>query len=266
MSLLETIINGAASQFGREFGRAGANILLNGKNSYTINDNRYDGRISQNDNSIVKAIKELKKVDFVSQNKANVSRLIDLTNIVIENLKFKGDASMSILSDYDNLNKFYIDKYEHGKVLIDSNYSDQTLDFLNEKRKQYHEVVDKFDNDLNTFLNNKYEYYNSSKRTKQNALKRAFPLWGFTGIHHFYLREKFFGVLSIFVFLLSIPLFIYFFNSTDKNGVLIIFLIISCIFFLLNIIHYFLLRNMSVEKFDMEYNKEYMIYKKIVNK
>jgi hypothetical protein len=49
MSLLETIINGAASQFGREFGRAGANILLNGKNSYTINDNRYDGRISQNE-------------------------------------------------------------------------------------------------------------------------------------------------------------------------------------------------------------------------
>lgn len=266
MSLLETIINGAASQFGREFGRAGANIILNGKNSYTINDGRYEGRISQNDNQLVKTIKELKKIDFVTQNKANVSRLIDLTNIVIENLVFRGENSMSMLSDYYNLNKLYADKFEHGKALIDSTYSDQSLDFLNEKRNTYFKIVDKFDDDLNVFLKNKYDYYNSNKRTKENALKQAFPLWGFTGIHHFYLREKFIGVLSILVFLISIPLFIYFLNSSDKNGILKIFLAISCVFFILNIMHYFILLSMSAERFDAEYNKEFLIYKKIIEK
>ena len=266
MGLLDTVINGAASQFGREFGRAGANIILNGKNSYSVNDNRYEGRASQNDNSIIKAIKELKKIEFVTQNKANVSRLIDLTNILNDNLKFSGEESMSVLSDYSNLNKFYTDKYAHGKSLIESTYSDQSLDFLNEKRNVYEKTVEQFDIDLNTFLNSKYENYKLNRRTKESALKRAFPLWGFSGIHHFYLRDNFFGVLSILILIFAIPTFIYYFCVAEKNNILTILLVISGIFFVLNMLHYFLILKMSDEKFDTEYNKEYLIYKKLLNK
>ena len=38
----------------------------------------------------VKAIKEIRKVKFVTTDKANVSRLIDLTDIANSQIKFKG--------------------------------------------------------------------------------------------------------------------------------------------------------------------------------
>lgn len=59
MGILENVINGATSQFGREFGRAGANIILKGKNNYSVNDLRYEGRIKPSDNKLIKMIKEI---------------------------------------------------------------------------------------------------------------------------------------------------------------------------------------------------------------
>ena len=36
MNILNDIVSGASRQFGREFGRAGANVILKGANSYTV--------------------------------------------------------------------------------------------------------------------------------------------------------------------------------------------------------------------------------------
>lgn len=37
MNILNEVVKGASQQFGREFGRAGANAVLKGKNYYTVN-------------------------------------------------------------------------------------------------------------------------------------------------------------------------------------------------------------------------------------
>lgn len=36
MNILNEVVKGASRQFGREFGRAGANAILKGKNYYTV--------------------------------------------------------------------------------------------------------------------------------------------------------------------------------------------------------------------------------------
>jgi hypothetical protein len=96
MNILNDLVGGAISQFGREFGRAGANLVLKGANSYTIKGaSDYTERIKPSDSEVVKSIKEVNKITFVAMNKANVSRLIDLTNIVMSNIQFEGNKTPS---------------------------------------------------------------------------------------------------------------------------------------------------------------------------
>ena len=61
MNILNDIVRGASTQFGREFGRAGANMILKGKNYYNVkSESDYSGRIKPSDSDIVRAIKEVK--------------------------------------------------------------------------------------------------------------------------------------------------------------------------------------------------------------
>ena len=63
MNIIEDIISGAYSQFGREFGRAGANTILKGSNYYTVqgkSDNT--GRVKPSYSDVVRAIKEINKI------------------------------------------------------------------------------------------------------------------------------------------------------------------------------------------------------------
>ena len=59
--MIKQILKGAANQFGREFGRAGANQILKGSNSYNITNNKgkYEGRIKSSDSSSIKIYKEI---------------------------------------------------------------------------------------------------------------------------------------------------------------------------------------------------------------
>ena len=73
MNILNEVVKGASRQFGREFGRAGANAILKGKNYYTVQGGGdYTGRIKQSDSNVVRAIKVVLKVKFVTTNKANI--------------------------------------------------------------------------------------------------------------------------------------------------------------------------------------------------
>ena len=63
MNILNDIVSGASRQFGREFGRAGANVILKGSNSYTIRGiSDYSGRIKPSDSQVIKTIKEIQKM------------------------------------------------------------------------------------------------------------------------------------------------------------------------------------------------------------
>lgn len=267
MNILKNVINGATTQFGREFGRAGANIILKGNNSYNLNNLRYEGRIKPSDNKIVKALKEIKKIDFVTTNKANVSRLIDITNIVNDIIIFEGDNSLRFMDDYSNLIDVYNDKFEHGRVLIDENYSDKSLDFLIEKRNVYEKILDKFNNDIKENLKSKYLILENNKRIKSKALKWGFPLWGFSGIMHFYLKNNIFGILSLLTsWTILVPILHYvkyhsFISKDLPLSILIIFLVVP----LLNILYYFYTLALSEEEFDNNFNSQYVKMKKIVN-
>jgi hypothetical protein len=68
-TLFKNIFNGATTQFGREFGRVGANIILKGTNSYQISDIKND-RILPSDNKLIRNIKEINRIEFVKTNKS----------------------------------------------------------------------------------------------------------------------------------------------------------------------------------------------------
>ena len=60
MNILNDIVSGASRQFGREFGRAGANAILKGANSYTVHGiSDYSGRIKPSDSQIIKTMEIL---------------------------------------------------------------------------------------------------------------------------------------------------------------------------------------------------------------
>jgi hypothetical protein len=104
MNILNDIVSGAARQFGREFGRAGANSILKGANYYAVNsDTNYSGRIKPSDSEIVKCIKEINKIKFVSTNIGNISRLIELTELVNSNISFNGNQTLSEINDINSI-------------------------------------------------------------------------------------------------------------------------------------------------------------------
>ena len=72
MNVLNEVVRGAASQFGREFGRAGANAVLKGGNYYTIQSSDYSGRIKPSDSDLVRAIKEINKIKFQIDNATRI--------------------------------------------------------------------------------------------------------------------------------------------------------------------------------------------------
>ena len=111
MGALNTIAKGALGQFGREFGRAAANSILNGHNSQKIEmSDRYTGRLKPTDSLLIRAIKNIQTTDFVIQDKANASRLIDITDEFINVNKFKGVETLAELEDFYILADIYNDK------------------------------------------------------------------------------------------------------------------------------------------------------------
>jgi hypothetical protein len=156
MNILNEIVKGASRQFGREFGRAGANAILKGKNYYSVQGSSdYSGRIKPSDSDTIRAIKEVLKVKFVTTNKANISRLIDLTDLASDALTFEGVQTLNEIEDIKSLIEEYNDKFEHGSVLIDDDYKDKSLDFLKTKRNEFVETLNQFNAAIKSFVNTK---------------------------------------------------------------------------------------------------------------
>lgn len=239
MNILNEIVRGASNQFGREFGRAGANQILKGANSYTIEQKHYDGRKSVNDSSIVRAIKDIKKTEFVSTNKANVVRLIDITNDTLENIRFDGINSIAQLDDISYLLETYNEKFELGSHLIDDDYHDKSVNYLEEKRKELLAEIESFNTNARHYISVKKNELLLKKKKKNIATILSIPVIGGFGIHRFYLGKIGQGIVYLLFSWTFIPAVIS---------------LIECISFL----------SMSEEKFDQQFNPEYSFFKRFI--
>jgi len=236
MNILNDIVSGASRQFGREFGRAGANAILKGANSYTVRGiSDYSGRIKPSDSQIIKAIKEIQKVKFVTTNKANASRLIYITDLMLSNISFTGNETLNQLTDLNELVNQYNNKFDHGSSLIDDDFKDKSIDYLEDKRNEFVSLMDKFNNDTKVFINRNLELAKQKRKSKKTATILAFPILGSLGIHKFYLGKIGQGIM-------------YFIFS---------FLLIPAIISLFEFISYL---SMSIEKFDTKFNPEFSYY------
>ena len=140
MSIINNIIRGASTQFGREFGRAGANKILKGANHYTVKSD-YDGRVKSSDSDIVRKIKEIKKLNFAVNDKTNALKLIELNIGVLEFIDFKGHETMVQIKDVLALTNAYNVKSELGNSLMSDDYKNNVLDNSQEKVSQAYETL-----------------------------------------------------------------------------------------------------------------------------
>ena len=237
MKVINDILWGAATQFGREFGRAGANQILKGSNSYAIrNYNDYSGRIKPSDSIIVRSYKEINKISFVQSNKANVSRLIDITNKVLLHLEFSGDNSLNNLNEIKDLLSLYHQKVDHGNALIDDSYEEESAQFLKTKTNELIENLKKFNLDSKNWIKLNLDKANKNKRKKSTFLLLSFPLlFGWFGAHKAYVKQWGYLFLSVFWAITIIPF------------------LVACYDFL-NVLF------MSQEKFDSKFNKDFEYY------
>tara|TARA_B110000114_G_C15054675_1_gene382717 strand:+ start:426 stop:1160 length:735 start_codon:yes stop_codon:yes gene_type:complete len=238
MNILNEVVKGASRQFGREFGRAGANAILKGKNYYTVQGNsNFSGRIKPSDSDIVRAVKEVLKVKFVTTNKANISRLIDLTDLASDTLSFNGVETLNEIQDIKVLIEEYNDKFEHGSVLVDDDFNDKSVDFLKDKRNDFVELLEQFNTDIKYFVKTNLELATKKRKIKKTAILLSCPflIIGCYGFHKFYLRQVGYGILYILLSLVGISA-------------------------LLALINFIQLISMSQDKFDVKYNPEFSYY------
>ena len=213
MNVFNEVVRGAAQQFGREFGRAGANAVLKGKNYYAVkNVSDYSGRIKPSDSDVVRAIKEINRIKFVTTNKANTSRLIDATDIALDIVSFKGLETLNQINDIKVFLDYYNDKFEHGSALVEDDYKDKSVDFLEAKRKEFINKLKTFNDEAKSHIKTNLNSAREKKRNKKTALILSIPIIGCFGVHKFYLGENGNGILFLLFSWTIIPAIASLFN------------------------------------------------------
>lgn len=233
MNILNDVVSGAARQFGREFGRAGANSILKGANYYAVKGTGdYSGRIKPSDSDVIKSIKEINKVKFISTNKGNISRLIELTDLVISNLDFNGNQTLFEINDITELINKYNEKFNHGSALVDDDYKEKSVDYLEERRNEFVRLMDKFNKDIKNHIEQNLEIAKNKRKSKNTAVLLAIPLLGFQWA---YLKSPGYTVLSILLcWTIIVPV--------------------------INLVSLLKLLLMKENKFDQEFNPEYFYF------
>lgn len=230
------MFRGAARQFGAEFGRAGANAILKGKNYYSVKPSNYEGRIKPSDSEIVKAIKEIKKIDFVTKNQSNIQRLIKIIDTSDQFFEFKGISSLNMISDIQTLTELINEKLELGET-VTSNDDSEIFKLWLKKEKAFTEKTKLFSSQSVEYVKKNFLKYQASKKEKNTALLLSFPLLiGGLGAHLFYLRKYGYAILYIILF----PLY----------GLSILFAIYDFLKLLFT----------SKDNFDIKHNPEYVYF------
>jgi TM2 domain-containing membrane protein YozV len=154
---------------------------------------------------------------------------------MISNISFNGNETLNQLTDLNELVNQYNNKFDHGSSLIDDDFKDKSIVYLEDKRKEFVDLMEKFNNDTKIFINRNLELAEQKRKSKKIATVLAFPFLGGLGFHKFYLGQIGQGI-------------IYF---------LFCFLVIPSIISLFEFISYL---SMSIEKFDAKFNPEYNYY------
>lgn len=154
---------------------------------------------------------------------------------MLSNISFNGNETLNQLADLKELINQYNNKFDHGSSLIDDDFKDKSIDYLEGKRKEFVELMDEFNNETKVFIKNNLTLALQNRKSKKTATILAFPILGCLGIHKFYLGQIGQGILF---FLFS-------------------FLLIPAIISLFEFISYL---SMSAEKFDNKFNPEYSYY------
>jgi len=208
MKIIRDILWGAATQFGREFGRAGANQILKGKNHYVIKgQSDYSGRIKPSDSDIVRAYKEINRIKFAQSNKANVSRLIDITDKVLPFLEFSNDKSLDIMSEIKDLLDLYQTKVDHGNALIDDSFKEESALFLEQKTKLLVEKLKKFNAQSKKWIDSNLQIAKNKRKSKSSFMILSFLLGGI-GIQKAYVGQWGYFFLSLVFSFTLIPVLI----------------------------------------------------------
>jgi TM2 domain-containing membrane protein YozV len=237
MGALDTLAKGALNQFGREFGRAAANTILRGQNSQKIElTDKHTGRIKPTDSPVIRAIKNIQKIEFVIQDKANASRLVEITDEFINVNKFNGIDTLTSLHDFYVLADIYNDKYAHGTALISDDFNDKVMDFLETKRTELTLSMASFNQNCKLFITEQLNFFNQKRIVKSKLVAWSFPIWGILGIHNFYLGKPGKAIFQfLFCWTLILPL--------------------------LNIIEFLSVLSMNTDRFDSKYNPEFVFFR-----
>ena len=205
MKIIRDILWGAATQFGREFGRAGANQILKGTNHYVIKgQSDYSGRIKPSDSDIVRAYKEINRIKFAQSNKANVSRLIDITDKVLPFLEFSNDKSLDIMSEIKDLLDLYQTKVDHGNALIDDSFKEESIVFLERKTKLLVEKLEKFNSQSKKWIGSNLKIAKNKRKSKSIFMILSFLLGGI-GVQKAYVSQWGYFFLSLVFSFTLIP-------------------------------------------------------------
>ena len=235
MKIISDILWGAATQFGREFGRAGANQILKGSNHYVIKgQSDYSGRIKPSDSDIVRAYKEINRIKFVQSNKANVSRLIEITDKVLPFLDFNNDQSLDIMTETKDLLDLYQNKVDHGNALIDDSFNEESAIFLEEKIKLLVQKLKNFNSESKDWVEKNLEISSNKRKSKSTFMILSLLLGGL-GIQKAYIGHWGYFFLSLV------------FSFTFIPAIIGLYDFVKTLF-------------TSVDKFDSKFNKDYTYY------
>ena len=235
MKIISDILWGAATQFGREFGRAGANQILKGSNHYVIKgQSDYSGRIKPSDSDIVRAYKEINRIKFVQSNKANVSRLIEITDRVLPFLDFNNDQSLDIMTETKDLLDLYQNKVDHGNALIDDSFNEESAIFLEEKIKLLVQKLKNFNSESKDWVEKNLEISSNKRKSKSTFMILSLLLGGL-GIQKAYIGHWGYFFLSLV------------FSFTFIPAIIGLYDFVKTLF-------------TSVDKFDSKFNKDYTYY------
>ena len=235
MKIISDILWGAATQFGREFGRAGANQILKGSNHYVIKgQSDYSGRIKPSDSDIIRAYKEINRIKFVQSNKANVSRLIEITDRVLPFLDFNNDQSLDIMTETKDLLDLYHNKVDHGNALIDDSFNEESAIFLEEKTKLLVKKLKNFNSESKDWVEKNLEISSNKRKSKSTFMILSLLLGGL-GIQKAYIGHWGYFFLSLV------------FSFTFIPAIIGLYDFVKTLF-------------TSVDKFDSKFNKDYTYY------
>ncbi|WP_224487980.1 TM2 domain-containing protein [Robertkochia flava] len=237
MNILNPIVNSPTPQPGKR----GFNKMLGEADlTYIRNSRRYQGAVRRTDNDFVKAIKEIKAVEFSGSGKALVSQLLQNTDRVLEVLRNQDNKSLTYVQDLNVLIDIYSTKAEQGEALLHAPFEGREFELYKTREQELLNSV----NSLSFFLREKIKAglanAEKHKKKRKTALILAFPVLGGFGLHKFYLGDLIWIGYLLFSWTL-IP-------------------------FIAAIIDFIKIYRMSDASFDLEYNKEYIFYKQFNGK